>query len=228
MNFSIIIPVYNEQKNISKLFNEITNSIDKNLNYEVLFINDASNDETLTEIKKISSKNISYINNETNLGQSLSIYKGVENSKYDTIVTIDGDLQNDPVDIMRLVNIYYEENLCLVAGIRNKRQDSLVKIIASKLANRFRMIILNDNCIDTGCSLKVFSKSKFLKIPKFNGLHRFLPALFKSFDCKIKFINVNHRARIYGNSKYGNLLRLFQGFRDIYKVIKIINRIKRN
>ncbi len=183
-------------------------------------------DNSLNEIKKLNNNYVKCVNNNKNLGQSFSIIKGIELSSYDTIVTLDGDLQNDPKDIMSLVNTFFNEKMCLVGGIRNKRKDSFFKIFASKFANKIRMIILNDNCNDTGCSLKVFSKSIFLKIPKFNGIHRFLPALFKSFNCKIKFINVSHRPRIHGSSKYGNILRLFQGIRDIFKVMLIIRKIK--
>ena len=226
MNFSIIIPVYNEEENIKKLYKQIVSSIKENINYEIFFINDGSNDNTLDEIKKIKDEKLKFISNNNNMGQSLSILTGIENSTFETIVTIDGDLQNDPEDIIKLVKIFYAEKLCLIGGIRNKRKDSIFKIVASKLANRIRMILLNDDCVDTGCSLKVFKKSIFLKIPKFNGMHRFLPAIFKSFNCKIKFINVNHRPRMHGKSKYGNLLRLFQGIRDIFKVLQIIKKIK--
>ena len=136
MNFSIIIPVYNEEENIKKLYKQIVSSIKENINYEIFFINDGSNDNTLDEIKKIKDEKLKFISNNNNIGQSLSILTGIENSTFETIVTIDGDLQNDPEDIIKLVKIFYAEKLCLIGGIRNKRKDSIFKIVASKLANR--------------------------------------------------------------------------------------------
>ena len=112
----------------------------------------------------------------------------------------------------------------MVGGIRKKRQDSFIKILSSKIANYIRSKILNDNCKDTGCSLKVFSKNIFLEFPYFDGIHRFLPALFKGYGHKTDFINVNHRVRKYGKSKYGTIDRLFRGIRDIIKVKNIINK----
>ncbi len=231
MNFSIIIPVYNENENILKLIEEITISINDYKDYEIIIIDDGSTDDSNIIIKNIlknyPTMNIVNICNEKNMGQSYSIKKGIEKAKYDCIVTIDGDLQNDPKDIPLLLKIYSnEKTLKLVGGIRKNRKDSNIKKIASIIANKFRMFILNDDCIDTGCSLKVFDKNIFLKFPYFNGIHRFLPALFKGYKLKTKFINVNHRQRIYGKSNYKNLPRLVRGIIDIYRVLKIINKLK--
>ena len=114
----------------------------------------------------------------------------------------------------------------LVGGIRINRQDNTIKIISSKIANYIRKMILKDNCKDTGCSLKVFNKKIFLTFPYFDGIHRFLPALFIGFGYKTFFIDVNHRKRKYGVSKYGTINRLFKGIRDLYKVKKIIKNNK--
>ncbi len=226
---SIIIPIYNEVENIFLLLEEIKLYLDKKIQYEILIVNDNSQDNFLVEYEKLDlSKNINIINNISNLGQSKSIQNGIMHSKYDNIVTMDGDGQNHPKDILSLVNEYFENNYALVSGIRKKRKDSFIKKISSKIANKFRSIILKDNCPDTGCGLKIFNKNIFLKIPYFNGIHRFIPALFLSLNQKILYKSVDHRHRIRGISKYGTLDRMLKGLIDIVRVLLIIRKIKRN
>ena len=175
------------------------------------------------KIKKITSNKIKIISNPSNLGQSFSIHSGISNSKYNIIVTLDGDGQNNPTDIPRLLEFYLlNEDIFLVGGIRTKRMDSATKVISSKVANTIRSFILQDDCKDTGCSLKVFDKKIFLKFPYFDGMHRFLPALFKGYGYNTNFMEVSHRKRKYGNSKYGTMNRLFRGIRDIIKVNRIL------
>lgn len=223
--FSIVIPIFNEAKNISFLIKEIKKNLENFKNYEIILVNDASTDETIEVINKIKYKNIKIIINDFNKGQSFSICEGVKNSSYETIITIDGDGQNDPADIPNLYNFYAQNNeVKLVGGIRKNRKDSLTKIISSKIANYIRSKILKDGCTDTGCSLKIFNKKIFLSFPFFNGVHRFLPALFRGYGYKTTFLEVNHRKRIYGSSKYGTMNRLFVGIRDIIKVKKILKK----
>lgn len=221
--FSIVIPLFNEEKNIIPLLEEISDNLDTYKNYEIILIDDASTDKTLELINKIDDKKIKILSNNTNSGQSFSIHKGIEKSSNKIIVTLDGDGQNDPADIPRLLNLYLSnEDVKLVGGLRLKRQDNIIKILSSKIANYIRSRILNDKCNDTGCSLKVFHKEIFLSFPYFNGIHRFLPALFNGYGLTTEFINVNHRHRKYGVSKYGTMNRLFKGIRDIVIVYKIL------
>ena len=117
---------------------------------------------------------------------------------------------------------FSDDNLKLLGGLRLNRQDSVIKILSSKIANSIRSFVLKDNCSDTGCSLKIFDKNIFLDFPFFNGIHRFLPALFLGYGYKTEFITVSHRKRLHGISNYGTLKRLFNGIIDIYKVMKII------
>ena len=226
--FSIIIPVYNESINIDILLNEIK-SVLKSNTYEVIVINDCSSDNTLGEIKKHESDLVKVISNNSNMGQSFSIDRGIKNSVYNLIVTIDGDGQNNPKDIINLLTLYIKnKDIFLVGGIRNNRKDKFIKILSSKIANYIREKILKDKCRDTGCSLKVFDKSIYLQFPFFDGIHRFLPALFSGFGYKTLFINVDHRQRKFGYSNYGIRNRLFRGIKDIIKVYKIINKNKKN
>ena len=223
MMFSIVVPIFNESENIKFLLEEIKESLNQYKNYEIVVVNDASTDDTLEILKSEKNKFLKIINNNTNNGQSYSIHKGIKNTSNKIIITIDGDGQNDPADIPKLLEIYNSNNnIKLIGGIRIKRQDSYIKIISSKLANSIRSKILDDQCKDTGCSLKIFDKDIFLNFPYFNGIHRFLPALFKGYGYTTKFVEVNHRKRKYGVSKYGTMNRLFIGIRDILKVKKII------
>ena len=225
--FSVIVPLYNEQKNIIYLLDEIKINLSNYEKYEIILIDDASDDDTLNTIKLVENKKIKILENKKNLGQSFSIHSGIKHSSFNIIITIDGDGQNDPIDINKLLDSYLSNSeIKLVGGIRNKRRDNYIKIISSKIANYIRSKILNDDCLDTGCSLKVFDKDIFLNFPYFDGIHRFLPALFKGYGYNTTFINVNHRKRKFGVSKYGTIKRLFKGIRDIIKVNKIIKNKK--
>ena len=222
-SFSIVIPIYNESNNIKILLKEIYFFLKDNFLFEVIIVNDGSNDESKEIIEKLNYENLVLINNDKNLGQSKSLWIGIKNSKYETIITIDGDLQNDPKDIPMLIDYYKQNNdIDLVGGIRTKRKDNLIKMISSKIANTLRSFIFKDGCIDTGCSLKVFNKKVFLNFPYFNGIHRFLPSLYTGYNKKTFFLNVNHRARIAGVSKYGTFNRLYKGVIDIIRVKNII------
>ena len=218
-NFSIIIPVYNECQNISKLLYELYQSIEDINNFEIIVVNDGSIDCTKDEVEKFKLFKVTLISHSKNLGQSLALLTGIKSSKNPNTITIDGDLQNDPRDILKLLNVYKKnEYQGLVSGIRRKRKDKFIKIISSKIANKFRMFILKDDCEDTGCSLKVFEKKVFLEFNFFNGIHRFLPVFFKHSKSKISYVDVNHRYRVAGKSKYGVFDRLFKGLFDIIRV----------
>ncbi len=224
--FSIVIPIYNEEKNIPTLIKEITDIKEIKNFYELIFVNDSSTDRSLELLKDFNkNESIKIINNTSNLGQSLSINRGILKSRYDIIITMDGDLQNDPNDIPKIYNLFKDNyDYKLIAGIRSERKDSFAKKFASKIANLVRMIYLKDSCKDTGCSLKIFDKKIFLKFEFFDGIHRFIPSLFEGYGYPVKYIPVNHRKRIHGISKYNNLRRLFKTIPDMFKVKKMIKQ----
>tara|TARA_X000000950_G_C13882112_1_gene647266 strand:- start:686 stop:1384 length:699 start_codon:yes stop_codon:yes gene_type:complete len=228
--YSLVIPVYNEENNINKLFKELVDVKLYEILEEIIFIDDKSTDKTLTIIKQIVKvhNKVKLIKNNNNMGQSFSLYQGVKNSIGQTILTMDGDLQNDPLDFFKLIEHYNnKKKFKLVGGIRSNRKDTYIKKLSSKLANKIRKFIFKDNCDDSGCSLKIFDRESFLKFPYFNGIHRFLPALFAGLHFNTYFINVNHRNRLYGKSKYGTIIRLFRGIYDLFRVSIIIKKLNK-
>ena len=226
-NISIIIPVLNEQKNIGHLLDEISNTLNKKIIYEILVVDDGSTDGTIKSIKEKIKKNsfLKLVCHKNNYGQSFSLRTGIINSKYDYIVTLDGDGQNDPSNILDLVS-HYRNNIpfFLVIGNRKKRNDVFTRRVASRFAFFVRRLLLNDKVPDTGCALKVFKKQDFLFLPFFNHLHRFLPFLFLTMGGKVVSINVNHRERKNGISKYSNFQRALVGIYDLFGVIWLKKR----
>ena len=229
MKFSIIIPCFNEGKNIILLIQEIFEVLKKKIEFELIIVDDNSNFFTKNLLLKLKNEYpFLLLENSLNKGQSFSIYRGVQVAKYSNIITLDGDGQNDPSDIFALLNIYINSGYGLVGGIRKKRKDSLLKILSSKIANLIRSFILKDNCPDTGCGLKIFKKYKFLELEYFDGIHRFLPALFTALGERTDYIFVNHRYRIYGHSNYGTLDRGLKGIKDLFRVKIIVNKLRRH
>lgn len=227
-SFSIVIPIYNEEENIIHLIDEIYSINFLDYVFEIVVVDDNSSDNSYNLLKKIKLKHKTFrlIQHKKNLGQSFALKTGINSSLYDNIVTIDGDGQNDPYDILLLCDHYFKQDskFKLVGGVRKNRKDNILKKYSSLLANSIRKKIFNDNCDDTGCSLKIFNKEIFLSFPFFKGIHRFLPALFVGYGYQTFFLNVNHRKRLHGISKYGTLDRLIQGVIDIVRVKLIIKK----
>ena len=225
--FSIIIPCYNEEENIINLYKEIKNTLTDH-QYEIIYTNDCSNDGSKRIIEDIivNDSNVKLINNIERYGQSRSILLAVKSSSYNYFFTLDGDGQNNPKDILKIINIIKKDD-DLIYGIRLNRKDSFSKVIASKIANRLRSFILKDNCLDTGCGIKFFKKKSFTQVKYFNGNHRFYPALFIGKGLKVRSISVDHRSRLKGQSKYGNFSRAIKGIVDIYRVF-VINKKNNN
>jgi len=225
---SIVIPIHNESLNIFDLIKEIYFNLEGKFIYEIIIIDDGSTDNFIKLFEKSEfKKNIFIIKNNSKMGQSKCIYLGVHKANFENIVTLDGDGQNNPKDISKIADLYFDLGYDLVGGIRHKRKDNLTKIISSKIANSFRDYIFKDNCKDTGCSLKIFNKNTFIKIPYFSGMHRFLPALFSGMNKKTKYVNVDHRPRKFGNSNYDTIGRLIRGIIDLFKVFFIIRNLNK-
>ncbi len=184
MKISIVVPVYNEADNISALIAEIVTAMNQAEAYEIIYVDDGSNDDTAAVLKQTQQniKALRVIRHQQSCGQSAAIYTGVKAANYPCIATLDGDGQNDPADIPRLYQLLMQQreisgNLWMLAGWRNKRHDSAWRLFSSKLANVVRSGLLGDNTPDTGCGLKLFLRDEFLGLPYFDHMHRFLPAL---------------------------------------------------
>lgn len=233
MEISIVVPVYNEADNIISLIEEIVAAMSQAEAYEIIYVDDGSNDGTATVLRQTQQhiKALRVIRHQQSCGQSAAIYTGVKSASYPYIATLDGDGQNDPADIPRLYEVLMQQskissNLWMVAGWRNKRHDSAWRLFSSKVANAVRSSLLGDNTPDTGCGLKVFLRDKFLILPYFDHMHRFLPALILRAGGQVISEPVNHRARAHGSSKYGTLDRLWVGIVDILGVIWLQRRAK--
>ncbi len=224
---SIVIPIFNEQGNIYNLIAEINAFLYGKILYEIVIVDDGSNDKTQKVLKKINKeqKNSLIITHKKNYGQSIGLKTGIVSAKHEYIVTLDGDGQNDPKDILKLINFFdIKVPHMMVIGNRVNRSDSISRKLASRLAFKIRKFLLKDNTPDTGCALKVFRKVDFLQLPFFNHIHRFLPFLFKTFKGKVISVRVNHRPRKNGISKYSNFQRFLVGINDIIGVVWLRKR----
>jgi len=231
MDLSIVIPVHNEAENISVLIKEIVDSM-INIKYEIIVVDDDSSDNTLDVLSemKIKIDNLRIIKHSANYGQSFAIKSGIEHAKSDWIATLDGDGQNDPADILRLFNILLtmkKNKNIMIAGHRVVRKDSFLKKFSSKYANKVRDFLLKDSIPDTGCGLKVFSKDCFYKLPFFNHIHRYLPALHIANCGDVVSVEVNHRERERGVSKYGFNNRFWVGIIDLLGVLWLQKKSKK-
>jgi len=182
---SIVVPVHNESGNVEALIAEIDTAMIKcGCEFETIFVDDASTDDTYARLQRTCERaeHLRVMHHPSNCGQSMSILTGVRAAYGKIIAALDGDGQNDPADIPRLVAVLEAgeaENLKMVAGVRRKRRDTAWRRFSSRAANRFRSALLKDNIEDTGCGLKVFYRDAFLALPRFNHMHRFLPALIQ-------------------------------------------------
>lgn len=217
--YSVVIPLKNEANNIVPLIDELE-PVMENLGetWELICVNDGSTDETAEILKKLAKKKsyLCLLSFTQNYGQSSAFDAGFKKSRGKFIITLDGDGQNDPKDIPHLISLI--ENCDLVCGIRLKRKDSFIKRITSKVANFVRQMLISDGIQDTGCSLKVYRKTALDQIKLFNGLHRFLPALFKMEGFRILQAPVNHRPRLRGKSNYNFFNRSFNTLGDLLAV----------
>lgn len=223
LDISIIVPVHNESGAIISLIQEISNAL-KGYAYEIIVVNDASSDDTLEVLEKGKSvfPSLRVLTHTKNAGQSAAIISGVRVARAPFVGTLDGDGQNDPKDLpillQKLTRLDASPNLAMVGGMRLKRQDSAAKKYASKAANTIRQWFLNDGAIDSGCGIKVVKREVFLKLPYFDHMHRYMAALVKQSGLEVEFLEVNHRQRETGVSKYNNLGRALKSIPDLFGV----------
>jgi dolichol-phosphate mannosyltransferase len=218
--FSVVVPLYNEEANLPILQEELRVAL-SGLDYEIVFVDDGSVDRTPERIE--AAPNIRLIRFEKNSGQSAAIYAGLDAARGATVVVIDGDLQNDPADIPRLL-AEITNGADLVCGYRLKRQDTVVKRLTSRIANTVRSRYTKDGVRDTGCTLKAMRRECVSALFPFKGMHRFIPALVKAAGYHLVEIPVNHRPRRFGQSKYGLRNRALRATIDMFGVRWLLSR----
>lgn len=231
MELSVVIPVRNEAPNIAPLVAEIGAALDGACDYEIVYVDDGSSDDTAAVVRGLARDmpRLRLIRHRRSAGQSAAIRSGVAAARAPWIATLDGDGQNDPADIPRLWAMAKDappEPPLLVVGYRRQRRDSAVKRLSSRVANAVRGALLDDGTPDTGCGLKLFRRALFLDLPFFDHCHRFLPALVKRQGGRTVSVAVNHRPRARGRSNYGTLDRLFVGIADLIGVMWLMRRAK--
>ncbi|HET7191898.1 MAG TPA: glycosyltransferase family 2 protein [Pseudolabrys sp.] len=229
---SIVVPVRNEAGNIAPLVGEIAKAIDGLWSFEVVYVNDGSNDATEQELKQLIAQFpwLRHVRHRESCGQSAAVRSGVAAARAPLVVTLDGDGQNDPAFIPALIRALEAgaPRTGLVAGQRIGRKASGFKKLQSRIANSVRGAVLRDGTRDTGCGLKAFRRDVFLKLPYFDGLHRFLPALVRREGYAIAYVDVVDRPRAHGVSNYGMWDRLWVGIMDLAGVWWLIRRKRRN
>lgn len=214
MKLSIVIAVFNEEENIRPMIEQVTVVL-KGYEYEIIYVDDGSTDGTLKELKKINDPHLKFIEFRKNYGQSLALMAGIDEAEGDYIVTLDGDLQNDPSDIPMMLKIAEEGDWDLVAGLRAKRKDGwILRKIPSLIANWIIRTSTSVRMKDYGCALKIFKKEIAKDLGLYGELHRFIPVLAHLEGAKITQVDVKHHARKFGKSKYG-LGRTFKVISDL-------------
>ena len=217
---SVVVPLFNEQENVPILQSELRAAL-SGFDHEIVFVDDGSVDRTVEQIE--TAPNIRVIRFEKNTGQSAAIYAGLQAARGATAVLIDGDLQNDPADIPRLL-AEIARGADVVCGYRVKRKDTVLKRLTSRIANAVRSRFTKDGVRDTGCTLKAMRRECVSALVPFKGMHRFIPALIKGAGYRLVEIPVNHRPRRFGESKYGLGNRALRATIDMFGVRWLLAR----
>ena len=228
-SLSIVVPVFNERDSIVGLIDEIL-AAEGLGDCEIVCVDDASTDDTrsLLGARALAAPRLRVLSHTRRAGQSAAIRTGVKAARGAWIATLDGDGQNDPADLPRLLSVRdaADADIKLIGGWRVQRRDSGSKRLASRLANRVRGALLRDGTPDTGCGIKLFERQAFLDLPAFDHMHRYLPALMQRAGWSTRSVPVRHRPRRAGASKYGNLSRGLAGLYDLLGVMWLIRRGK--
>lgn len=225
---SIVVPVYNEEGGLGALIDEIVAAMN-DFDIEIIAVDDGSTDATADVLRavKVRHPELRVIRHEQNAGKSRAIRTGVLAARAPVIATLDGDGQNAPADIPPLIAQIERTGAGLVAGQRRDRQDRASRKLASRIANAVRQSLLKDGCADTACGLKVFRREAYLRLPFFDNMHRYLPALMRREGFPVEFATVSDRPRAYGQSKYTNLGRFLVGIVDLVGVSWLLARARK-
>jgi dolichol-phosphate mannosyltransferase len=222
MDLSVVIPVYNEGAGIRDVIDETSKILQGLIDFEIIVVDDGSDDETPAVLQACRGEEprLRILRHARRSGQSAAIGCGIRAARTDWIATLDGDGQNDPADIMRLFAVMDNsaDQVMLVTGQRLERRDNILKRIASRVANAVRARVLQDGTPDSACGIKLFARETYQRLPQFDHMHRFLPALVQGLGGETLSVVVNHRPRRTGVSKYGVMDRLWTGIVDMLGV----------
>jgi len=231
IELSVLIPAKNEAENLPSLLSEIRSAL-AHEHYEVLVVDDGSDDQTLAVLQRLKAQGfeqLRILHHERSLGQSTSLWHAAQAARGQWLATLDGDGQNDPADIPGMLGLVRANpGLQLVAGHRVNRRDTASKRWASRFANGLRRRLLKDATPDTGCGLKLIERAAFVRLPYFDHMHRYIPALILRHNGRMQVHPVNHRPRHAGTSKYGNIDRALVGILDLFGVWWLIRRTRLN
>lgn len=229
---TVVVPVRNEADNIVPLIEEIHAALEGQAEFEVIYVDDGSTDDTPQRLARAALRypRLRVLRHRRSCGQSTAVASAVRAARHPWIATLDGDGQNDPADLPRLLDHVRAgrrpPGLALVAGWRTQRQDTLVRRVSSRVANGVRGTLLGDRTPDTGCGLKLFPRELFLRLPFFDHMHRFLPALVRRAGGQVESVHVAHRSRTHGQSHYGIGNRLWVGIIDMLGVMWLQRRAR--
>jgi len=226
---SVVIAVFNEAENVEAVARETLTALAPLEDFEIVFVDDGSTDETAAKVRELGDPRVRLVR-QTRSGKSQALRTGVAAARAPWVGTMDGDGQNDPVDLLKMANLAWaaDPNAAspLVCGIRRRREDPWSRKVATRIGNGIRQALLHDGCPDTACGLKLFTRDAFLRLPVFEGMHRFFPAMFSRYGHPQILHDVNHRPRAAGSSKYTNWGRALVGIGDLFGVAWLRSRTR--
>lgn len=223
LRFSLVIPMHREAENVAALLGEVEIALAGVAPFEVLVVDDCSGDDTLARLQAFKAERpartwLRILRLARQAGQSGAVLAGAEHARAPLIATIDGDMQNDPADLPRLLALVEAGECDGVTGVRVKRQDTWVRRVSSRIGNNVRNWITGDRVVDAACGIKILPRAAFLVAPRFNGMHRFMPSLMRFAGLRIREEPVNHRPRAAGTAKYGIGNRALRGLADCFAI----------
>lgn len=228
LRFSLVVPVFDEEENVGNLLAEVEQVLVPHGPFEAVLVDDCSRDRSLERMREWKRARgaawLRIVTLERNAGQSAAVMAGVEQARGPIVVTIDGDMQNDPRDIPALLRLV-ESGADAAVGVRRKRQDTFVRRVSSKIGNGARNWITGDRVTDAACGIKAIRRDFFLRAPRFVGMHRFMATLVRYLGGKVVEMDVNHRQRAAGKAKYGIGNRIWKGLRDCFALRWLRTRI---
>lgn len=230
--FSLVVPVFDEEENVANLLAEVAEVLVPHGPFEAVLVDDCSRDRSLERMREWKRERaaswLRIVTLEKNSGQSAAVMAGVEQARAPIVVTIDGDMQNDPRDIPTLLAYVESGEADAAVGVRRKRRDSFVRRASSKIGNAFRNWITGDRVTDAACGIKAIRREYFLRAPRFVGMHRFMATLVRYLGGQVVEKDVNHRPRAAGTAKYGIGNRIWKGLRDCFAVRWMKTRVLRH